>query len=237
MPPVCGICLEGLRCQALVAPACGHVFHQQCLRTWGEDSLCCPLCRTTVHPGDLRRIFLSEKPRIRARKNTAMPPVCGICLEGLRCQALVAPACGHVFHQQCLRIWGEDSLCCPLCRTTVHPGDLRRIFLSEKPRIRARKNTDLCQASPDLHYVGEEDTATHDGAAPTAYQPGTSSSVSSDSFPDPEPATLMDRVMVLMSEVNSLGRDAAYKLKLKVFGLEEELRRGVGDAVRLGSCL
>ncbi|KAG0419784.1 hypothetical protein HPB47_003872 [Ixodes persulcatus] len=71
-----------------------------------------------------------------------MPPVCGICLEGLRCQALVAPACGHVFHQQCLRIWGEDSLCCPLCRTTVHPGDLRRIFLSEKPRIRARKNSE-----------------------------------------------------------------------------------------------
>ncbi|KAF7069963.1 hypothetical protein CFC21_075533 [Triticum aestivum] len=49
----CVICMEpyeagGDRCRVL--PACGHMFHRRCLRTWLRTSSTCPLCRASTEP-------------------------------------------------------------------------------------------------------------------------------------------------------------------------------------------
>jgi E3 ubiquitin-protein ligase BIG BROTHER-like protein len=31
-------------------PACGHVYHTECLAPWLADNKCCPICKTDVVP-------------------------------------------------------------------------------------------------------------------------------------------------------------------------------------------
>lgn len=48
--------------------SCGHRFHDKCLREWILRSQTCPVCRTRVTPGELKRMnytnFESFKPKL-----------------------------------------------------------------------------------------------------------------------------------------------------------------------------
>ncbi|TVU11771.1 hypothetical protein EJB05_45373, partial [Eragrostis curvula] len=53
--------------------------------------------------------------------------VCAICLEALRPGELCSevPACGHVFHGNCVAAWARSKGSCPLCRAEIVPGSAR----------------------------------------------------------------------------------------------------------------
>ncbi|RCV21150.1 hypothetical protein SETIT_4G114900v2 [Setaria italica] len=57
----------------------------------------------------------------RARAASEPPPVCAICLDELRQGQLCSevPACRHIFHEGCIRVWAKKKNSCPLCRARV----------------------------------------------------------------------------------------------------------------------
>lgn len=175
-----------------------------------------------------------------------MCPTCGICIESLvRHQQAppVATLCGHVFHAHCLGQWCESKggeASCPQCRMPVRDEDLRVIFLDShrEHRRRHRRAKEEAKAATS----NDTDAAVEESAENATQQAGASADGRSPSpsenerwvFP-PEAATLLDRAMVFVSEVNSLGREAAQKIKLGIQLIEEELKN-VTETIRLGSC-
>lgn len=56
---------------------------------------------------------------------------CPVCLElldplSLEARVGVIVACGHVFHDECLRVWLEEKNTCPVCR--------KRLFVRQRQR-------------------------------------------------------------------------------------------------------
>lgn len=46
----CGICLSQFKegVSAALSPACRHIFHETCLKTWMRTSRTCPTCRVKL---------------------------------------------------------------------------------------------------------------------------------------------------------------------------------------------
>jgi hypothetical protein len=67
-------------------------------------------------------VVLAQFPyAARARAATEPPPVCAICLDELRQGQMCSevPACRHIFHEGCIRVWAKKNNSCPLCRARV----------------------------------------------------------------------------------------------------------------------
>ena len=49
--------------------------------------------------------------------------LCAVCLEDARCGEAVRrlPACGHLFHRDCVDMWLHAHTTCPLCRCDLVP--------------------------------------------------------------------------------------------------------------------
>ncbi|CAN6231053.1 unnamed protein product [Urochloa humidicola] len=49
--------------------------------------------------------------------------LCAVCLEGVRRGEVVRrlPACGHLFHMECVDMWLRSHATCPLCRRDLLP--------------------------------------------------------------------------------------------------------------------
>ncbi|XP_075535295.1 uncharacterized protein LOC142570871 [Dermacentor variabilis] len=170
-----------------------------------------------------------------------MCPTCGICIESLRRRAPpVATLCGHVFHGPCLAQWceanGATDAPCPQCRLPISQGDLRRLFLDDhRPRRKKhRRHDDSAKEDvEDATFAAPEDFSTEEASGTRSPSP----SVNETWVFPPEPATLLDRILMIVADVNAMGREAAQKIKLRVQMLEEEVRRGVEEAaIRLGPC-
>ncbi|KAL6631348.1 hypothetical protein ACP70R_028198 [Stipagrostis hirtigluma subsp. patula] len=73
-------------------------------------------------PAPAVAVALPLFPYVQARAAETL--VCSICLEALRrgeaCSAV--PACGHVFHGECIGAWARSKGTCPLCRVKIAPG-------------------------------------------------------------------------------------------------------------------
>ncbi|KAF8650567.1 hypothetical protein HU200_063942 [Digitaria exilis] len=56
-----------------------------------------------------------------AGTTTEPPAACAICLDELRQGQLCseAPACRHIFHEGCIRVWAKSKNTCPLCRARL----------------------------------------------------------------------------------------------------------------------
>ncbi|XP_077512406.1 uncharacterized protein LOC144123457 [Amblyomma americanum] len=172
-----------------------------------------------------------------------MCPTCGICIESLRKRGPpVAPLCGHVFHGPCLAQWCEahdsENAPCPQCRLPVRQEDLRRLFLDDhRPRRKKKRRhpqtSSAEDAVEDATFATPENVSTEDVSGTRSPSPSANETWV---FP-PESATFLDHFLMLVSDVNSLGREAAHKIRLSVQQLEEEFLRGVGEvALRLSSC-
>lgn len=47
----CSICLESMnKRQRVVKLACGHQYHDKCVRKWLKTSTCCPMCGYDLEP-------------------------------------------------------------------------------------------------------------------------------------------------------------------------------------------
>ncbi|CAN6237711.1 unnamed protein product [Urochloa humidicola] len=49
--------------------------------------------------------------------------LCAVCLEDVEAGEMVRrlPACGHLFHVECIDMWLHSHVTCPLCRCRVSP--------------------------------------------------------------------------------------------------------------------
>ncbi|KAH6938704.1 hypothetical protein HPB50_011925 [Hyalomma asiaticum] len=170
-----------------------------------------------------------------------MCPTCGICMGSLRRRdPPVATLCGHVYHGLCLTQWceakGSTDAPCPQCRLPISQGDLRRLFLDDH-RPRRKKHYHHEESSKDdvedAMFTVPEDIPTEETSSARLPSPSTNETWV---FP-PEPATLLDRVLMIVADVNSMGREAAQKIRLSMQIVEEELRRGIEEAaIRLAPC-
>ncbi|TVU11757.1 hypothetical protein EJB05_45359, partial [Eragrostis curvula] len=68
-------------------------------------------------------VALPRFPYAQAR-SPEPPPVCAICLDELRQGQMCSevPACRHMFHEACIRVWARRTNNCPLCRVRIVPG-------------------------------------------------------------------------------------------------------------------
>ncbi|KAL6876372.1 hypothetical protein ACP4OV_012944 [Aristida adscensionis] len=50
---------------------------------------------------------------------------CAVCLAAIQVGAMVKllPACGHVYHDECIDLWLSSRSTCPLCRCRVGPAE------------------------------------------------------------------------------------------------------------------
>jgi hypothetical protein len=72
MPEACSICLTAIDANG-VAPACGHVFHEDCLSDWHQrEQDSCPNCRRPL--GDLFWDELLKKQLLAIEKEYADEP-------------------------------------------------------------------------------------------------------------------------------------------------------------------
>lgn len=50
----CSICLEEFSEQPTTKlKACGHTFHQECIREWAFEHMTCPICRSSLQEDDI----------------------------------------------------------------------------------------------------------------------------------------------------------------------------------------
>ncbi|KAH7962108.1 hypothetical protein HPB52_014461 [Rhipicephalus sanguineus] len=150
-----------------------------------------------------------------------MCPTCGICIESLRRRdSPVATLCGHVFHEHCLEQWceskGNTDAPCPQCRLPISKGDLRRLFLDDhRPRRkRHHRRGDIANDHmEDATFAAvPEDFSTEEASGTTSASP----SVNETWVFPPEPATFLDRLLMIVADVNSMGREAAQKIRLSM---------------------
>ncbi|KAI0557157.1 hypothetical protein FGB62_336g016 [Gracilaria domingensis] len=79
---------------------------------------------------------------------------CPVCLEALYVSSSCATLCGHVFHAACIHQLAQykmgNSAPCPVCRTTVHVGELLvlRSGLPEAPAPEQSSSIDLTAQTP-----------------------------------------------------------------------------------------
>ncbi|KAL6839616.1 hypothetical protein ACP4OV_030555 [Aristida adscensionis] len=64
-------------------------------------------------------VVLANFPYAQGRASETV--VCVICLEELRRGQLCSevPACRHMFHEGCIRVWAWKHNSCPLCRVRI----------------------------------------------------------------------------------------------------------------------
>ena len=52
------------------------------------------------------------------------PRTCPICLCENMYEGVSVGPCNHVFHKECLRVWTDKSMTCPMCRTDLNEKDV-----------------------------------------------------------------------------------------------------------------
>lgn len=52
---------------------------------------------------------------------------CPVCLENVEPNLRAITSCGHIFHEECIRMVVEDSKACPTCRCALAPKDIALI--------------------------------------------------------------------------------------------------------------
>ncbi|CAN6243743.1 unnamed protein product [Urochloa humidicola] len=71
---LCAVCLEDIEAGEMVRrlPACGHLFHVECIDMWLHSHTTCPLCRCHVAPpqGAVAKLAAAADP-----PEDALPPV------------------------------------------------------------------------------------------------------------------------------------------------------------------
>ncbi|TVU33277.1 hypothetical protein EJB05_25070, partial [Eragrostis curvula] len=65
--------------------------------------------------------------RERRRRQAGASPLCAVCLEDVQRGETVRrlPACGHLFHKECVDMWLHSHATCPLCRCDLSPRNNR----------------------------------------------------------------------------------------------------------------
>ncbi|TVU04367.1 hypothetical protein EJB05_50047, partial [Eragrostis curvula] len=127
---LCAICLEPLRqgqhCSEV--PACRHAFHRDCLGVGARTLMMCVYLifgEFELDDYELRStpVALPGIPYAQASAPES-PSMCAICLEELRQGQMCSevPACRHIFHEACIRVWARKTNNCPLCRARIVPG-------------------------------------------------------------------------------------------------------------------
>ncbi|CAO2037891.1 unnamed protein product [Urochloa humidicola] len=68
---LCAVCLEDVEAGEMVRrlPACGHLFHVECIDMWLHSHVTCPLCRCQVSPPQ------QAVAKLTAALEDALPPV------------------------------------------------------------------------------------------------------------------------------------------------------------------
>ncbi|GJN29104.1 hypothetical protein PR202_gb17297 [Eleusine coracana subsp. coracana] len=71
----------------------------------------------------LQNVHLSAAEDVSAPAPAPEQVMCAICLDELRQGQLCreVPACRHMFHEACIRMWARKTNSCPLCRVTIVP--------------------------------------------------------------------------------------------------------------------
>ncbi|CAN6272112.1 unnamed protein product [Urochloa humidicola] len=83
-------------------------------------------CSRGAAPADVPPAFAYECPANAEAAADGKPgagAMCAVCLEDVRRGEAVRrmPACGHVFHKECVDMWLESHVTCPLCRRELLP--------------------------------------------------------------------------------------------------------------------
>lgn len=73
-PPECVVCLNLLQVgdTVLTLPACGHVFHEECVVAWLQAHNTCPYCRRELPTDDVA--YEQERRRVRRTHAAPAPP-------------------------------------------------------------------------------------------------------------------------------------------------------------------
>jgi len=88
--------------------------------------------RAEVHLFDQRYMFVSNKFLRDGQSDESLPIVefrdeqCIVCLHPMSLMDEAVLACGHVYHEQCIRNWLERSGKCPHCSTRAHIVSVRK---------------------------------------------------------------------------------------------------------------
>ncbi|CAN6231050.1 unnamed protein product [Urochloa humidicola] len=79
-------------------------------------------CSRGAAPADVPPAFAYECPD-GSDKPAGAGAMCAVCLEDVQRGESVRrmPACGHVFHKECVDMWLESHATCPLCRRELLP--------------------------------------------------------------------------------------------------------------------
>lgn len=72
---------------------------------------------------------------------------CVICFEKIRADCL-SLACGHIFHEACLRQWQTRAVHCPSCRQVFTANQFRKIFLTNQ----SRRDSDIFNSTVVANY-------------------------------------------------------------------------------------
>uniref|UniRef100_A0A0D3F329 RING-type E3 ubiquitin transferase n=1 Tax=Oryza barthii TaxID=65489 RepID=A0A0D3F329_9ORYZ len=127
----CSMCLEELHAGEMVRemPSCKHLFHVECIDMWLHSHRTCPMCRCDLSPP--RDVAVERRkhhrrlmtPCHRRGSKHGGSVLCAVCLEDVARGETVRrlPACGHLFHRDCVDMWLHSHTTCPLCRCEVLP--------------------------------------------------------------------------------------------------------------------
>ena len=82
--PECVICLSSVAWADRVAnPACGHVFHRDCIVRWLRQGSTCPVCRAYAEQGSVVWCATGRPVRrVRRRTCATVVVLCLACLSG-----------------------------------------------------------------------------------------------------------------------------------------------------------
>ncbi|TVU11768.1 hypothetical protein EJB05_45370, partial [Eragrostis curvula] len=78
-------------------------------------------------------VVLPHFPYVQARAPEP-PPLCAICLDELQQGQMCSevPACRHIFHEACIRVWARKRNNCPLCRARIVQGTAGRVAAADE---------------------------------------------------------------------------------------------------------